>query len=515
MRLSELFGSTLRKAPADAEADSYRWLARGGYIRAAAGGDFDYLPLGALVRNKLGARFRYELESRGGQEFVSSAQMNILRFAGAEIQSYRQLPKIIFSFDEITQSAHPRLGLFGAAHSPSLRICFLTRNIETQKNYAEMLRKLLDGFFEKLQLPVWRTKSGGYTFLDARGGGDFIRCPQCNYLARQDQAQQAKIALSEAEPLPLEKVATPNAHTIESLAAFLEIPKEKTAKAVFMTATIAGAERLVFAILRGDMDLCEAKLLRVLKASALRPATDAEIRAVGAVPGYASPIGIENVLTAVDELIPESTNLVAGANEDGCHFRNVNYGRDFSADVVADLAATRAGSRCPNCSAALAQVSGSELVAVTPSYAAEEALFTDEAGKKQPLWFSEWRIDFGRIFAAAAEKHHDDYGLILPPEIAPYDIHLVWLPSKKEDTRSAADDLYLNLIQVGFSVLYDDREMRAGAKFNDADLIGCPVRITIGERTLAEGAVEIKLRAEKEKVLVETGDVVNYVLEKL
>jgi prolyl-tRNA synthetase len=193
----------------------------------------------------------------------------------------------------------------------------------------------------------------------------------------------------------------------------------------------------------------------------------------------------------------------------------VNYGRDFTAEVVADLALTQAGSRCPHCNAALAEVTAAELVSVMPSFVAKEAAYTDESGKGQPIWLSSWTIDLGRILAAVAESHHDDYGLILPPALAPYDIHLVWLPSKKADTRSEADDLYLNLSNVGFTVLYDDREARAGAKFNDADLLGCPVRITLGERTLAEGAVEIKLRAEKEKALIELDDVVNYVLEKL
>ncbi len=515
MKLSELFGSTLRKAPAEAETASYQWLARGGYIRAAAGGDFIYLPLAARTLNKLRARLRHEMESRGGQEFASSAQMDIVRLAAGDVQSYRQLPKLIFSFDEITQRAHPRLGLFGATHSPSLSVHVLTADAETQKNYAKMLTNVLDELFVNLQLSLGKSENGGYAFFAAQGGTDFIRCPQCNYLARQDTAKQAKLPLAAEEPRLPEKVATPNAHTIEALATFLGIPKEKTAKAVFMTATIAGEEKLVFAILRGDMDLSEAKLQRVLNASALRPATDAEISAVGAVPGYASPVGIENVLVVADELIPESANLVAGANEEGFHLRNVNYGRDFTAEVVADLALTQAGSRCPHCNAALAEVTAAELVSVMPSFVAKEAAYTDESGKGQPIWLSSWTIDLGRILAAVAESHHDDYGLILPPALAPYDIHLVWLPSKKADTRSEADDLYLNLSNVGFTVLYDDREARAGAKFNDADLLGCPVRITLGERTLAEGAVEIKLRAEKEKALIELDDVVNYVLEKL
>ncbi len=515
MKLSELFGSTLRKAPADAESASYQWLARGGYLRASKNGDFTMLPLAARALNKLRARLRYEMESRGGQEFASSAQMDIVQLAAGDIQSYRQLPKIIFSFDKIQQKAHPRLGLFGAANSPSLSIHFLTAEEQTQKNYQKMLEKLLLDLFSQLEIKIKKTDCGGYAFIAAQGGTDYIRCPQCDYLDTQDFARRAKNTLSAEEPRELEKVATPDAHTIEALAAFLNIPKEKTAKAVFMTATISSKEKLIFAILRGDMDLSEAKLIHALGASALRPARDDEILAVGAVPGYASPVGIKNVLVVVDELVPNSPNLVAGANEGGFHLRNVNYGRDYEADIVTDLALAQAGDRCPNCNATLAQISGTELVSVTPILTAEGATYTDEAGKGQPIYLSSWTLDLGRIFAAVAESHHDDYGLILPPLIAPYDIHLVWLPSKKADTRSEADDLYLNLSNVGFTLLYDDRDVRAGQKFNDADLIGCPVRITVGERALEEGCVEIKLRSKKEKELIEIDDVANYVLENL
>ena len=513
MKLSELFGSTLRKAPTDAETASYQWLARGGYIRATNDGDFVTLPLATRSLNKLRARIRHEMESRGGQEV--GAHADLIQLAAGDIQSYRQLPKLLYSFDEIMQEAHPRLGLFGAAHSLSVDIHVLAESEETQKNYEKMIVKILEDIFEKLKISATKTDCGGYAFLTQKGGVDYIRCPQCGYLDTQDFAGRAKSALSAEEPRELEKVATPDAHTIDALAAFLNIPKEKTAKAVFMTETISGAEKLVFAILRGDMDLSEAKLLNALGASELCHATDDEIVAVGAVPGYASPVGIKNVLIVVDDLIPESANLVAGANEDGYHLRNVNYGRDYKADIVTDLALAQAGDRCPNCNATLALVSGVELVGASPARALEKATYTDESGKGQPIWTASWTLDLGRGFAAVAESHHDDYGLIFPPAITPYDIHLVWLPSKNVNTQTDADDLYLNLTNTGFTVLYDDRDAHAGAKFNDADLIGCPVRITVGERALEEGCVEIKMRAKKEKELIEIDDVANYVLENL
>ncbi len=513
MKLTKLFGSTLRKAPTNAETKSYSLMARGGYIRATTNGDFVTLPLATRSLNKLRTRLRHEIESRGGQEI--GAHADIAQLAGGNIQSYKELPKILYSFGEIEQKPHPRLGLFGATHSPSISIHVLTESEETQVEFQKMVESIIDDFFDKLDLDAKKTDCGGKAFIAPKANVAYIHCAQCNYLDTQDFARSAKIALSAEEPRTLEKVATPDAHTIEALAEFLNISKEKTAKAVFMTATIAKKEKLVFAILRGDMELSEAKLMSALKASDLRPATDSEILAVGAVPGYASPVGIDGVLILVDDLIPQSANLVAGANEAGFHLRNVNYGRDYTADLVTDLALAKAGDHCPKCNSPLSAVEGVELVSVSPAQVSEDATYTDENGKGQPIWTASWTLDFGRIFAAVAESHHDDYGLIFPAEIAPYDIHLVWLPRKKTDTRSEADDLYLNLSNVGFTLLYDDRDARAGQKFNDADLIGCPIRITVSERALVEGAVEIKVRAEKEKTLVEIDDLVNYVLDKL
>ncbi len=511
MKLTELFGSTLRKAPANAETLSYQLLARGGYIRAAEAGMFIALPLAERAINKLRARMRHEMSLLSAQEVGAYAELGAL---AADIQSYKELPKMLFAFDEVRRQAHPRLGLFGAAASPSVSFYLLASSESELTDLKKKSAQKIQDLFKKLTLQTSKTAGGNDIFLAEKGDISFIHCASCGYLEKAALAQRSKMALSAETPRELEKVETPDAHTIEALAAFLNIPKEKTAKAVFMTATIGDEENLVFAILRGDMDLSEAKLLSALEASALRPATDEEIAAVGAVPGYASPVGMENVLVVVDDLIPESANLVAGANEAGCHLRNVNYGRDYEAAIVTDLALAKEGDRCPKCNAVLAAAEGVELATMQP-VGPLNATFSDAEGKGQPIWGAVWTLDFGRTFAAVAESHHDEYGLALPQTAAPYDIHLVWLPSKKLDTKPDAEDIYLNLMNTGFTVLYDDRDARAGAKFNDADLIGCPVRITVGEKALNEDSVEIKMRDEKDRALVELGDIVNYVLEKL
>lgn len=513
MKLSELFGSTLRTAPADAETVSYQWLARAGYIRATKSGAFAKLPLAARALNKLKTKIRYELEARGGQEIGS--HVDVEQLASVGVQSYRDLPKTLFADDEVMQDAHPRLGLFGAPYSPGVDIHVLADSEETQEHYKKVIAEMLDDFFEKLTIDVKETDEGGYAFLMEKGGTDYVRCPECGYFARQAVARRGKTALPAEEAQELEKVATPDAYTIDALTSFLNIPKEKTAKAVFMMATVDGEEKLVFAILRGDMALSEEKLTAALAASNLRVATDREIEAVGAVPGYASPVRLKNVLIVVDDLIPDSANLVAGANEMGYHFQNVNLRRDYKADVVADIALAEVDDPCPKCNAKLAVVEGVPLVLPSPAHAAAEVTYADDQGKGQPIWLASWTLDLGRMLAAVAESHHDDYGLILPPAAAPYDVHLVWLPSKKVDTRADADEIYLNLTGKGFAVLYDDRDARAGEKFNDADLIGCPVRITVGAKALAEECVEIKMRNKKEKELIALDEVANYVLENL
>lgn len=511
MKLTDLFSSTLRTAPADAETTSYQWLARGGYIRPTpSGGDFVTLPLAERSLNKLRARLRYEMEARAGQEIGPHAEVESL--AAGDIQSYRQLPKVVFAFEHLRQKAHPRLGLFGAKHSPGLHIHILAANAKTLQNYTKSINKMLADFFNATKVNASQTDCGGYAFISAKGSTPYIRCPQCGYLDTQAFAQRHKSALPAEDAQPLSKVATPDAHTIEALANFLEIPKEKTAKAVFM---VADEEKLVFAILRGDMELSEAKLNAALGSLSLRPATDQEILDAKAVPGYASPIGIENVLVVVDDLIPSSANLVAGANEAGCHLRNTNYGRDYTAQIVTDIALAKTGDACPKCETPLSQVNGVELVSHAAANPLKNATYTDENGKGQPIYTSGWTLDLGRTLAAVAESHHDDYGLILPPAVTPYDIHLVWLPGKEINTRGEADDLYMNLSNTGFTVLYDDRDARAGEKFTDADLIGCPVRITVGEKALKENCVEIKLRSEQDKALVELDDIANYVVENL
>lgn len=357
-----------------------------------------------------------------------------------------------------------------------VRAGYLTReNMPTPLgNYTiDRLRRLSNraSFLESLALATIGNEQEIF-FPILTGPIEVAHCQNCRYSERLELAQSAKAPFSTEEELPLEKVLTPDCHTIEALADFLHLPREKTAKALMYTRP--GDDRFVFVVVRGDMQLSEAKLIK--QVGDVRAATVDEIEGAGAAAGYASPIGLKQALIVVDDLIPQSPNLVAGANEPGYHLKNTNCGRDYSADVIADLVQARAGDACKICGNPLSVFPVIRL-----------------AARKD--------YEFPNILLALAETHHDAKGLLLPHPAAPFDIYLMHIPGKELDTGAKAEEIYQNLQAKGISVLFDDRDERAGVKFNDADLIGCPLRVTVGEKALKEGMVELKPRKEKENQL--------------
>jgi prolyl-tRNA synthetase len=336
-------------------------------------------------------------------------------------------------------------------------------------------------FIFHLGLNFWGKVDGFYP--TAIGDADWLYCPACGFAAPLGLAPVKKTVFAADEaPAPTEKVLTPDCPTIESLAAFLGLSPQKTAKALMLVRTSRtpkspdfGAPDFVFVVIRGDQTLSEAKLAALV--GDFRLATETEIRAVKAVPGYASPVGVQNALIVVDDLIPVSPNLVAGANEAGYHLKNVNCGRDYQPDLVADLTLAAAGDLCATCGGPL------------------------EASRGWVLAFG-GVYDFEKILFALAETYHNEKGLTLPSVAAPFDVYLLQVPGKTLDTRPAAEELYQKLTASGLSVFFDDRDERAGVKFNDADLLGCPVRVTVGERGLQNGMVELKKRTAAENQTV-------------
>ena len=326
-------------------------------------------------------------------------------------------------------------------------------------------------FLDALALPTIGNAEETF-FPILTGPIEVAHCPNCKYTERLELARSAKTPFPPEAELPLEKVVTPDCHTIEALADYLDIPKEKTAKALMYTRP--ADHKFVFVVVRGDMQLSEAKLKT--QAGEVRAATVEEIERSGAAAGYASPIGLQEALIVVDDLIPRSQNLVAGANEAGYHLKNTNYGRDYSAEIIADLVQVQEGDPCINCSHPLSILSVIRLA----------------SGKE---------YEFQNILSALAETHHDAKGLTIPYPVSPFDVYLMQVPGKELDTRAQAEQVFNSLQSSAISVLFDDRDERAGVKFNDADLIGSPVRITVGEKALKEGIVELKPRQEKENLL--------------
>ncbi|MGE5251472.1 MAG: proline--tRNA ligase [Bacteroidota bacterium] len=373
-----------------------------------------------------------------------------------------------------------------------VRAGYLTREGEVLplgQRAIERLKALSDqdssSFFTGLSLEVL-TNAEETFFPVASGAFEILHCPACGYTARAEVAAFRKFGLPPEEPQPIEKVATPDCNTIESLAAFLQIPKEKTAKALMFTRPADG--RFIFVVMRGDMTLSEAKLRR--HAGDVGLATSEEILAAGAVPGYASPVGLRDALIAVDELVPVSANLAAGANEAGFHLLHTNCGRDYGPELIADLALAHAGDPCSTCNTPL-ELQNADLLS------------------------SEGEMDFKAVLLALAEANHDEKGLALPAGAAPFEVYLMNVPGKEIDTLARAEELYNAMEAAGLEVLFDDRDERAGVKFNDADLIGCPVRVTAGEKALRNGQVELRRRTAGDVQTVPVDEVAAVIQQEL
>jgi len=450
-----------------------------------------------------------------------------------EIKSYRQLPQLIYHIQtKFRDDPRPRAGLirvreFTMKDSYSLDLDDAGLDAQYRAHYQAYFN-----IFNRCGVPTITVGSdvgmmGGslaheYMYLTPIGEDTLVLCRNCGYSSNRQIARFAKKAAapvadpatsSGAELKPIEKVATPDCKTIEALAQFLKISKSQTAKAVFM---IAGheesggtREEFVFAVVRGDMEVNETKLSNALKADWLRPATDEEIRAVGATPGYASPIGLKNVTVVVDDAVPASPNLVAGANEAGYHLLNTNTPRDYAASVVADIVAASDGDACINCGHALYTSRGVEVGNIfklgTRYTAAVGATYLAADGAEKPIVMGSYGIGSGRLLACVAEEHHDERGLILPITVAPYQVHLISL-GNDANIAETAERVYRALLAAKIEVLHDDRAESPGVKFADADLIGLPLRLTVSAKSLKGGGIEIKRRDQKEFSIIAESD---------
>ncbi len=497
MRMSKLFGHTLRQAPSEARTASHQLLLRAGMIRPSAEGTYTYLTLGRRVLHQIEQIARREIETLGGQELLMpltlTAEEMVADLCRTEIESYRQLPTLIYQIHaKFRDEYRSRGGLLEAREFMATEALSFHADSTSLNDFYRRVYQAYVSIFQACHLETVAVETeDGHEFIVAgeAGKSTFILCPECDYAAHAEWAAFARPAAPQETEKAIEKVATPDCKTIAALADYVGVPTVKTLKAL-LYATAEG--EVIFAIIRGDLGISETKLKNALGIADLYLATEREILNIGAVPGYASPIGVRGAKVVADDSVLLGSNFVAGANEDGYHLLNVNYPRDFRADILTDIAQAQAGYACPRCRSQLTETPGIEIGYLKRGESAG-ATYLDRDGRPRPIVVGSYGLDLARLMAAVVEQHHDPKGIIWPSAITPYHIHLVVLGAG-EETVSKAEEVYASLEALGYEVLYDDRNESAGVKFNDADLIGIPVRLTLSRRTLKEHAIEIKLR---------------------
>lgn len=562
MRRSELFGETLRQTSASAEAAGYALLLRGGFVQPLAAGIYSLLPLGERVRHKVETILREEMDAIGGQELsmpvVHPAELwretgrwqqigpEMARFTDRsdrdmvlamtheevvgdllrkQIRSYRQLPVMVYQIQtKFRDEPRSRGGLMRTREFVMKDAYSCHTSFADLDRYYPAVYQAYFNIFRRAGIDVVAVKSdvgmmGGteaheFMFLNEIGEDRLVLCSSCGYRANHQVAGFRKQPPASEEPLPLHEVATPETATIAALAGLLAVPASRTAKATFFMA----GDRLIFAVVRGDMEVNETKLANAVGASELRPARPEELEGMGIIPGYASPIGIGGATVVVDDLVASSPNLVAGANRPGFHLLNTNVPRDYQPDINTDIVAVAEGAPCPECGEPLRIVRGVEVGNTfklgTKYSKALGATFLDESGVEQDIVMASYGIGVGRLIACLAEGCRDERGLIWPVTVAPFHVYLVGLDLDEPDVRAAAETLYQDLTANGVEVLYDDRKERAGVKFNDADLLGMPLRVTVSRRTVTNGAMELKPRTGEARQ-VPLGEATNVIVETL
>lgn len=519
MKMTELLFATLRTAT-HSPAAGLALLRRAGYLHERGA----WLPLGLRVRRRLEESLHATFTTLGGQEFsrqlpgTAAERLGVAaELFGSLLRSHRQLPRAAYQLR--ARSNQDALQFDEFLFEQDLRA--LASTVEQQQ---EAVRRVITSC--GLDLLSAQAGLGRTDFLLADPGGQqqLLSCPVCDMLASREAARFRKPAGQQAEAAALQEVATPGATTIESLATFLGISPAETAKAVFLRAeneTGLAGSKLIFVVLRGDMMLSETKLAQVLGTESFRPATEAEISAASATAGYGSPLGVNrsSMLLVVDDAIPVSSNLVGGANRAGHHLLNTNYGRDYEADLVADVALAEAGAACFECGTPLELLPATRLGGTHQLSPAETTAlnlrFLDADNQEQAVAVATLELDVDELLLAAAMAHHDEQGLVWPAVLAPFAVLLAVVGPPDSPSAELGRELHAALRAAGVAVLLDDRAVRPGVKFNDADLLGIPLRVTLGARGLAAGKLEAKWRGTGEQISVPVTDALNNVVELL
>jgi prolyl-tRNA synthetase len=557
MRIGSLFFTTLREDPADAEMPSHRLLLRAGYIRPLGAGIYSLLPLGMRVNMHVTQVIREEMNAIGAQEMLMPVvhpadlwretgrydqigpEMGRFQDRGGRdmvlamtheevvtdllrklVSSWRQLPQQMYHFQTKWRDEPRSRGGLIRVREFTMKDAYSADRDEAGLDHSyNLYYHAYTRIFARLGLKTIAVASdvgmmGGsqaheFMAFSEYGEDTLVICDSCNTASNRQVARVRRATPASEAPLPLEEVKTPDAPTIEALAKQLGVGHERTAKAVFFADRDA---RLIVAIVRGDDDVEETKLTNAIGARDLRPAREEEIRTAGMVPGYASPIGAKGALVVVDELVAVSANLVAGANKEGYHVKNVNIPRDFTPDHIVDLASAKAGDPCLGCGGAVRLEKGIEVGNIfklgTRYSAALGAEYADDAGVSHPIVMGSYGIGVGRAAACIAEAYHDEKGLAWPAAVAPFDAQVALLGANKDArVEEAALALERAAIAAGIELLVDDRTESPGVKFADAELLGAPWTITISPRSLDAGGAELTRRADGERSVVPLAEV--------
>jgi prolyl-tRNA synthetase len=553
MRLSKMHINTLREVPAEAEIPSHIWLLRSGMIRKLVSGVYGFMPMGFRSVRKIEEIVRQEMDAKGAQEihmsaiqpaelwmesgrwFVMGPEMWRLKdrherefclgptheeiftdIVRSEVNSYRRLPLNLYQIQtKYRDEARPRFGLMRSREFVMKDAYTFDRDWEgLDKSYNDMY-DAYEKVFSRCGLIFRAVEAdsgamGGnasheFTALADVGESEIAFCDSCDMAATTERASVVDAETENETELLMETVHTPGTKTIEAVAEYLKLPKEKTIKALLLCVYdgTGAVKEYVAAFIRGDRELNMTKLVNALglPEHLIEFADEKQMEAeTGCVGGFTGPIGLRNCKIVVDSELRGMKNMCAGACKEDHHIININYGRDYKGDLVVDLKKIREGDPCPNCGAAVKLARGIEVGQVfklgTKYSESMGAYYKDETMKDQLIVMGSYGIGVTRTLAAVVEQHHDDDGIIWPVSVAPYHVIVTIVKADDQTQRELAEKIYEELLEEGIEVLLDDRDERPGVKFKDADIIGIPVRITVGKKA-AEGLVEYKLRREK------------------
>ena len=550
MRFSRLLNRTLKEVPSEADCASHQLLVRAGMIQQIAAGVYALMPLGWRVLRKIENIIREEMDNAGGQELMmpSLQPMDLWEKSGRlpsfdktlftvtdrkdhklalgptheeivtelvrrTVQSYRDLPQLPYQIqNKFRDEPRPRGGLLRVREFYMKDLySFDVDEAGLDISYQKMVQAYKN-IYSRCGLPAIMVEAdsgaiGGkasheFMLITESGEDEIIYCPKCEYAANGEKATSVKETGPGGAPQEVREVATPGLTSIEDVSTFVGVKANQTLKSVFYSAD----GEIIFVVIRGDYEVNETKLKNLLKCTDLHMATEAEVKHAGLVAGYASAINVQGIKVIADDSIRLGSNFVAGANKPDTHLMNVNHPRDFKVDIIEDIVKARTGDKCPRCQDKLSTQRGIEVghVFKLGLFLSERigANFLDKDGITKPIVMGCYGIGLGRLLAAAVEQNHDDKGIIWPLPIAPLQVYLCPLRIEEGRVADTAEKLYADLTSAGVDVLMDDRNESPGIKFNDADLLGIPLRIVVSPKTLQNSQVEIKWRKEKQAEVV-------------